>query len=378
MHAVHPVDATLREGEQAPGVALTRDEKLEVAAALVAAGVPLLDAGMPCAGAEERAFFAQAVAAFGPSRIGASLRVDRRDLERTLATGARELFVILPVSPLHVGRKLGVAPGDLAARAASLVEEAVGAGATVSLAAEDASRASPDEAAAVLGPAVAAGATRIFACDTVGVWLPSRAGAFVRGLGERLPQGIALGVHCHDDHGLALANTLAAVEAGATWPSVTVNGLGERCGNADLAALVGALEQLLGLPTGIDRPRLHALSRRVEALTGVPVRPGAPLVGEHAFTHTSGVHVDGVLKDPRTYEGPDPAPWGRRHRVALSPRSGRSALRAEGEGTVGVGELEALRYNAFEACRARRDRFWPSLEAWRRALPVARGEPPEP
>ncbi len=365
---LHFVDATLREGEQAPGVALTGEEKLDLAVRILEAGVTLLDAGMPCASPEEREFFAEAVVRLGAGKVGASLRVREEDLDLTLHTGTRELFLILPVSSRHIHARLGETSRSLARRASQLVRRAVEAGATVSLAAEDASRSSPSEAVAVLREAVEAGASRVFLCDTVGVWHPAACGEYMRQVFEAI-QPASLGIHCHNDYGLALANTLAAASQGATWLSVTVNGIGERCGNADLAQTACASRDLLGWETGIDPSRLWPLARKVEALTGIPLAPGSPLVGDVAFTHTSGIHVHGQRRDAQAYEGPDPLPLGRRHRVAFSPRSGRSSRPG-----ATAEELKNLRDESGNRCRIRRDHFLPALHEYRNSLPQEEGE----
>ena len=198
-------------------------------------------------------------------------------------------------------------------------------GRTCNVAVEDASRTELEPLRRAVSAALGAGADRIFLCDTVGAWTPARAAARVAAVAECFP-GVPLGVHCHNDLGMATANTVAAVEAGCRWPTVTVNGVGERAGNASLGEVAGACEQLLDLTGGLDLSGLVAISRTVERLTGFVVPQHQPLVGWNAFRHESGIHVDGLMKEARTYESLAPERLGREHHFVVGKHSGRALL----------------------------------------------------
>ncbi len=323
---VHVVDCTLREGDQTPGVAMSVDEKLAVARLLDRAGVALADAGMPEVSADERRVLAAAVDACEQMVVGASVRCIPAAVDLAVGCGVGAVFVICPTSRLHLDKRLGTDLRGLL-DAMSRCAERVG-DASLEIVCEDASRADADDLDAVVAHAATIGAARVYLADTVGCRTPAGFSALTRRALAVADGRVGVGVHCHDDLGMATANTVAAVEAGARWPTVCVNGLGERAGNARLAAVAVACETALGLPTGIDGRVLPALCAAVEAASGHLVPANAPVVGRNAFRHESGIHVDGLLKDPRTYEVVDPDRVGARRRFVLGKHSGRAQLRA--------------------------------------------------
>ena len=324
-YRIHVVDCTLREGEQAAGVWFSVDEKLLLVDELANAGVRFLDAGMPAIGPDERAFLKAAVGRT-EAKIGASVRARVDEVELALACGVDEVFVICPVSQLHRQKRLGISQRDLEVRVSRLVETIKAAGKVCNLVAEDASRAQLPVLIHALGRGLEAGADRLFLCDTVGSWTPSMTTSVVTAVRSAFPSA-DLGVHCHNDFGMATANTIAAVEAGCNFPTATINGVGERAGNASLLEVALAAERLLGRKARLDHDSLRGVSSLVERLTGLLVPQHQPVVGFNAFRHESGIHVDGILKDPANYEALAPGVVGRHHAFVLGKHSGRALLR---------------------------------------------------
>jgi len=327
VNRVYLADSTLREGEQTPGVHFTRDEKIRIARELDQAGAALLDVGMPSVSQEEMDSIA-AIAGLGlAAPIGVSARLRREEVDQACACRAAEIFLICPVSPLHVRSKLGMDEEGLRVLAGDVVGYAVQRGLAVNFVAEDASRAEAAFIADMLCHGHACGARRAILCDTVGIMEPFGMKELVSRVKASVPQGLSMGVHCHDDLGLATANTIAAAEAGAEILSVTVNGLGERAGNAPLHEVAVAAEKLLGREHGIDMHRLYDLSRLVEHCSGIFLSPNTPVVGFNSFRHESGIHIDGLLKNSGTYTGLDPSDVNRAASFVLGKHTGTGAIR---------------------------------------------------
>jgi isopropylmalate/homocitrate/citramalate synthase len=262
------------------------------------------------------------------ARIGASVRARPDEIRLAADCQVDELFIIFPVSALHRESRLGLDLKAWKELGKRCLDEAHQLGMVTNLVLEDASRATLEDMSHALHIAREEGAGRVMVCDTVGVLTPARSRALVAETRKVLGPGVEIGLHFHNDFGMGTANTIAAIEAGASWPSVTVNGVGERAGNAVLAEVTMACEELLGIPTGIARDSLADLSREVELRTGVYMAPDAPIVGHTSFTHESGIHVDGVLKQASTYEAMLPQSLKRMHRITYGKHTGRAALRA--------------------------------------------------
>jgi 2-isopropylmalate synthase len=328
-------DTTLRDGEQSPGIALQPHEKAEIAQQLERLGVDVIEAGF--AGASHGDFEGvRAVAAAVTAPTVASLaRTRAEDIDaagEALAGAARSrIHVFLATSAVHMEKKLGMEPSDVLAQARWAVEYAMTKVDEVEFSCEDATRSDPAFVARVCRAAIEAGATIVNLPDTVGYMLPAQYAAFLAEVRDLCPElrEVTLSVHCHNDLGLAVANSLAAVEAGAQQVECTINGIGERAGNASLEEVVVALRvrnDHFDAVTGIETSELANASKLVAQRTGYVVQPNKAVVGANAFAHEAGIHQDGMLKDQRTYQIIDPAEVGVRMTLPLGKHSGRHAF----------------------------------------------------
>ena len=328
-------DTTLRDGEQSPGIALQPDQKVEIALQLERLRVDVVEAGF--AGASPGDFEGvRAVSAALTSPTVASLartRFEDIDAAAESLAGARRsrVHIFIATSPLHMERKLGLEPQEVVEQARDAVAYAARLVDEVEFSCEDATRSDPAFVARVCRVAIRAGATTINLPDTVGYALPYEYAAFLSDVRRELPElrEVELSVHCHNDLGLAVANTLAGVHVGAEQVECTVNGIGERAGNAALEEIVMALnvrEDYFGVATGVDTAEITRASQLVSQLTGYPVQPNKAVVGANAFAHEAGIHQDGMLKDERTYQIMDPARLGARTTLPLGKHSGRHAF----------------------------------------------------
>lgn len=338
MRQVNLLDETLRDGEQTRGVHFSPTDKLRIANLLVTAGTQVINGGFPAAGVPE----SQCVQHLARNLKGAELlaiaRCTQPDIDACWqAIGEAEsprIGLFIPVSDLHMRVKLNRTPQQIVELATSAVRAALKYTSHVDLAFEDATRAEPQFLVEVARAVAEAGASVLTICDTVGYSVPESIAQLVRVVRQAVDEysGTEIGVHCHNDLGLAVANTLAAAAAGAARLECTVNGLGERAGNASLEQVVTALAihtSTYGVETRFRLDCAARLSTLVAERSGVEVAPSQPVVGRNAFSHVAGIHQDGVMKNPGTYEVIDPAALGRTREVAtFSKLMGRSGLHA--------------------------------------------------
>ncbi len=317
-------DSTLRDGEQAPGVVFDLEEKVAIARALEQAGVEEIEAGIPAMGRAEIEAVAAVGTALHRSQAIAWCRMTEADVKAATHTGLRRVHLSVPVSERQIAAKLGERHADVLARIRRVVRYARDHGFEVSVGGEDASRAASDFVCDVVLAAEDAGAHRFRFADTLGVLDPFQAYSIFRRLCRETD--MELEFHGHDDLGLATANTLAAVQGGATHVSVCVLGLGERAGNAALEEVVVALDEIAGRTTRVRTDQLPALAELVARTARRPIPEGKSIVGAAAFTHESGIHVAGLLRDPQSYEALRPERFGRTRRIVLGKHSGRAAV----------------------------------------------------
>jgi 2-isopropylmalate synthase len=347
-------DTTLRDGEQSPGIALQPHEKAEIAEQLERLGVDVIEAGF--AGASPGDFEgvrAVAQAVKGPT-VASLVRAVQEDIDAAadaLADAGRSrIHIVLATSALHMEKKLRLEPQEVVQAALWAVEYSAGRVDEVEFSCEDATRSDPAFVARVCRVAIRAGATIINLPDTVGFSLPAEYAAFIADVRRRCPEirDVELSVHCHNDLGLAVANSLAGIQVGATQVECTVNGIGERAGNASLEEIVMALnvrsDHFHDIETGINTREITATSKLVAARTGYFVQRNKAVVGANAFAHEAGIHQDGMLKDARTYQIMDPVDVGVRMTLPLGKHSGRHAF-ARACADRGI-ELEGAELNA--------------------------------
>lgn len=319
-------DTTLRDGEQTAGVAFNADEKIAIARALSEAGVSEMEIGIPAMGDAEVEVIRAIVGLGLDARLMAWGRMCEHDVLAASDCGVDIVNLSLPMSDIHLEHKLHRSREWALRQIRRFVPMALELGMEVSVGGEDSSRAAPDFLRRVLDTAAECGARRFRYADTLGLLDPFV--TYGRMMELRDATDLEIEIHAHNDLGLATANTLAAVRAGATHANTTVNGLGERAGNAPLEEVVMALRHLYRVESCIDTKAFPAISRLVASASGRPVAPNKSIVGSAVFTHESGIHVDGLLKDVRNYEGFSPAEVGRQHRTVLGKHSGSRAVRA--------------------------------------------------
>ncbi|WP_298192417.1 2-isopropylmalate synthase [Metallibacterium sp.] len=351
-------DTTLRDGEQAPGCSMTRAQKLRMARVLEELGVDIIEAGFPAASEVDAAAVAAVAGAMRRARIGALARCQEGDIvtaARALEAAAQaRIHLFLATSPIHREHKLHMSKAQVLDTAVAAVRRACALCGDVEFSAEDALRTEPEFLIEVFTAVIAAGARTINVPDTVGYTTPAEIAALFARL-RREVVGIeraVLSTHCHDDLGMGVANSLAAIEAGARQVECTLNGIGERAGNAALEEVVMALRtraDRYALDTGIDSTRLYAASRALSGTIGLEVARNKAIVGDNAFAHEAGIHQHGMLANRATYEIMRPEDVGFPHtRLVLGRHSGRHALR-ERISTLGLGIDDARFETVFTA-----------------------------
>jgi len=342
-------DTTLRDGEQSPGATMTSVEKMEVARALSRLGVDIIEAGFPAASPDDLEAVRRIAEEIGNPPAGEPqanvpvicglARATEGDIKKAWQAikGAQKprIHTFLATSEIHMKHKLNMTREQVVERVTEMVSLACSMCADVEFSPEDAGRSDPEFLYRVLGAAINAGATTLNIPDTVGYTTPDEFGALIAGIMEKTPgmhAGITVSVHTHDDLGMATANALAGIRAGARQAEVTINGIGERAGNTSLEEVVMALKTrhpVFGLETGIDTTQITRVSKLVSNYTGIVVQPNKAIVGANAFAHEAGIHQDGMLKNQMTYEIMRPEDVGvSQTNLVLGKHSGRHALRA--------------------------------------------------
>ncbi|MDF3982814.1 2-isopropylmalate synthase [Luteibacter sp. PPL201] len=357
-------DTTLRDGEQAPGFSMDRRAKLRMAHALEELGVDIIEAGFPQASPDDFAAVAEIARSLKAPTVAALARCMPDDIDSAgrALEGARHsrIHLFLSTSPLHREHKLGKSKQEVIDIAATAIRRAKALAHEVEFSAEDALRTEPDYLAEIFSVAVEAGASVLNAPDTVGYVTPFEITEMFNYLRKHVrgADSVMFSSHCHDDLGMAVANTLAAVTAGARQVECTINGIGERAGNAALEEVVMALHTrraLYKVDTGIQTRRLFPTSRLLAEVTGQPVPRNKAIVGDNAFAHESGIHQHGMLKHRGTYEIMTPQDVGAKTSLVLGKHSGRHALRqrlAELDHELDDAALDAV----FERFKALADR----------------------
>jgi 2-isopropylmalate synthase len=331
-------DTTMRDGEQSPGASMTRDEKLRIARALERLRVDVIEAGFPASSNGDFEAVRAIANVVKDSTVAGLCRANDRDIQRGIDAlkGAKawRIHTFIATSPIHMEKKLRMTPEQVLEQAQLAVRYARNACPDVEFSPEDGSRSEPDFLCRVLEAVIAEGATTINIPDTVGYAVPQQFGDFIRRLRERIPNSdkAVWSVHCHNDLGMAVANSLAAVvTGGARQIECTINGLGERAGNTSLEEVVMAVRtraDFFDLQTRIDTTQIVPTSRLVSQITGFVVQPNKAVVGANAFAHASGIHQDGVLKARQTYEimTAEDVGWST-NKIVLGKLSGRNAFR---------------------------------------------------
>lgn len=329
-------DTTLRDGEQSPGIALAPDEKAELALALERLGADVIEAGFAVSSPGDFEGVRAVAGAVTRATVASLARTRQEDVDAAVealasARGRTRLHVFLATSPIHMERKLGLEPAEVLEQARWAVSYGKAFVDEVEFSAEDATRSDPAFLAEVCRTVIEAGATTVNLPDTVGYCLPDELEGFLLEVQRLCPElrGVELSVHCHNDLGLAVANTLAGIRAGATQVECTVNGIGERAGNAALEEVVMALRtraDLVDAHTGVNVGELGRVSQLVSTLTGYAVQRNKAVVGANAFAHEAGIHQDGMLKDVSTYQIMDPEELGLTMTLPLGKHSGRHAF----------------------------------------------------
>ncbi|MGE5028122.1 MAG: 2-isopropylmalate synthase, partial [Betaproteobacteria bacterium] len=359
-------DTTLRDGEQSPGASMTREEKVRIARQLERMRVDVIEAGFPAASNGDFEAVKAVADIVRESTVCGLARALERDIERAgealKGAASGRIHTFIATSPIHMEKKLRMSPDQVVEQAVKAVKWARKWTDNVEFSPEDAGRSEPDFLCRILEAVIDAGATTLNIPDTVGYNLPQQFGGLIATLRERIPNSdkAVFSVHCHNDLGLAVANSLSAVLNGARQVECTVNGLGERAGNASLQEVVMAVrtrQDIFPCDTQIDTTQIVPASRLVAGITGFAVQPNKAIVGANAFAHESGIHQDGVLKHRETYEimRAEDVGWSA-NKMVLGKHSGRNAFKTRLQELGIVLDSEEAPHAAFARFKALADK----------------------
>jgi len=326
-------DTTLRDGEQTPGVSLTAEDKIEIARQLSKLGVDVIEAGFPSSSEGEKRVVREIAEAGLKPEICALSRATKADIDAAIDCDVDLIHVFIPTSPVQMKYAVNLTPQQVLSSTVESVEYVKKHGFKCEFSPMDATRSEMPFLKQVCQAAEKAGMDSLNVPDTVGIMIPKTTMELIKELKTLV--NVPISTHCHDDFGLAVANSLAAVEAGATQVHVAVNGLGERAGNASLEEMVMALHVIYKYRTGVNTRLLYSTSRLVSSLTGIAVQPNKAIVGENAFAHESGIHTRGVTEKPLTFEPIDPELVGRTRKLVAGKLAGTRGIKAELE-EVGI------------------------------------------
>jgi 2-isopropylmalate synthase len=324
---VRILDTTLRDGEQTPGVSLTTEEKLEIARQLDKVGVDTIEAGTPISSEGEKRAVKEIAEAGLNAEICGLARTKRKDIDLTIACGVDAVHTFISTSEVQMKYAVNMTPEQVLASSIDSIEYIKSHGLVCEYSPMDASRTDREFLKRICKAAEEAGADRINIPDTVGIMIPTTMQQLIRDVKSVVK--VPISVHCHNDFGMAVANSLAGVEAGASQIHVAVNGLGERAGNAALEEVAVALDLIYKRKTGIEPKQLYRTSRLVAKLTGMMIQANKAIVGENAFSHESGIHTRGVTVAPLTFEPIKPEFVGRKRKLVAGKLAGTSGIRAE-------------------------------------------------
>ncbi len=331
------LDTTLRDGEQTPGVSLTADDKIEIARQLSKLGVDTIEAGFPSSSEGEKKVVKDIAHAGLTSEICALSRATKSDIDAALACDVGLVHVFIPTSPVQMKYAVNLTPDQVLSSAVESIEYVKKHGVRCEFSPMDATRSELPFLKKVCKAAQDAGMDSLNVPDTVGIMIPRTTAKLIDEI--KTVVNVPISIHCHDDFGLAVANSLAAVEAGASQVHVAVNGLGERAGNASLEEVVTALHVIYKYKTGVNTRLLYSTSRLVSSLTGIAVQANKAIVGENAFAHESGIHTRGVTEKPLTFEPINPELVGRTRKLVAGKLAGTRGIKAELE-EVGIHPTE--------------------------------------
>ncbi|TRO45464.1 2-isopropylmalate synthase [Candidatus Bathyarchaeota archaeon] len=337
MRRIRIFDTTLRDGEQSPGVSLTFDDKVEIAKKLSLLGVDSIEAGFPASSEGEKKVVKEIVHQKLDAKICALARANRGDIDAAIECDVPEVHVFIPTSPVQMKYAVNLTPEQVVSAAVDSIEYIKKHGLICEFSPMDATRTQPAFLKKICQAAEKAGMDRLNVPDTVGIMIPRTMHKLIEDL--RKVVNVTTSVHCHDDFGMAVANSLAAVEAGASQVHATINGLGERAGNASLEEVVMALHMIYKLKTRVNTRLFYSTSRMVATLTGLQVQANKAIVGENAFAHESGIHTRGVTVKPLTFEPIKPELVGRTRKLVAGKLAGTRGIKAELE-EIGIRPTE--------------------------------------